>query len=504
MKNNIGIVGIGQAGGNIGYLLEQKGFDVIYINSSKGDLDTINTDNSKKYHIQNGLGCAKDRLSAKNLIKEDYKNILDKIQNKFSNKVFIYLIFSTGGGTGSGSSPILAKFLLEHLAKNVGVITILPSEKDTLQAHINSFECFQEISKLENIGGSFVIDNNTEKNILVINERFASLFNKIFDYKKYETKKGNIDEAEILKLLNTKGMIVLGKCKKEESTQKLINNIKNGIFATLENDSKIKYLGIFNSIKFDTDIFKREIGTYIDKFENVSSEGTLAILSGLTLPFTRILKMRDKIQNEKEIIERFSKEENPLEDLDLEFLNGVKTEEKKEILSNYVGFGGLSQIFEKEENIKSTFVQKKATELREMLTEEEYEKARASTLNAHYTPDEIIKNMYSAILKFGFKDGVKILEPSCGTGNFIGHLPEELKNSKMVGVEIDSITGRIAKQLYPQANIKINGFEKEKFLENSFDLVVGNVPFGEYSIYDKKYNKNNYVIHDYFIKKVYN
>lgn len=330
MKEKLGIVAIGQAGGNIGHLLEQKGFEIIYINSSKGDLDTINADNSKKYHIKDGLGCAKDRLTAKNLIRQDYKNILEKIQDKFSDKLFIYLIFSTGGGTGSGSSPILAKFLLEHLEKNVGLITILPSEKDTLQAHINAFECFQEISKLEKLGGTFVIDNNTEKNILCINERFVSLFNKIFDYKKYETIKGNIDEAEILKLLNTKGMISLGKCKKEESTSKLINNIKNGIFAPLENDSKIKYLGLFNSIRFENELFKKEIGTYIDKFENASNEETLAILSGLTLPFTRILEMRDKIQKEKDIITRFSDEENPLDNIELDFLNN-KTEKKEEI-----------------------------------------------------------------------------------------------------------------------------------------------------------------------------
>lgn len=328
MKNDIGIVAIGQAGGNIGHLLEQKGFDTIYINSSKGDLYTINTDNSKKYHIKNGLGCAKDRLAAKNLIKEDYKKILDKISEKMEDKKLIYLIFSTGGGTGSGSSPILAKFLLEHLEKNVGLITILPSEKDTLQAHINAFECFQEISKIENLGSTFVIDNNSNASILSINERFVYLFNKIFDYKKYETIKGNIDEAEILKLLNTKGMSIIGTCKKEQKTKDLINSLKNGVFAPLENDSKIRYLGLFNSIKFDNDLFKKEIGTYIDKFENISNDNALAIVSGLTLPFTRVLEMRDKIHKEKDVITRFAEQENPLENLGLEFLDNVKAEEK--------------------------------------------------------------------------------------------------------------------------------------------------------------------------------
>lgn len=176
-------------------------------------------------------------------------------------------------------------------------------------------------------------------------------------------------------------------------------------------------------------------------------------------------------------------------------------QEEKEILANYVGWGGLPQVFESPENIKSPFIKEKAIELKELLTDKDYEMARASTLNAHYTPNEIINEMYSAIKNFGYKNSIKILEPSCGIGNFIGNLPTELLNSKVTGIELDSITGRIASKLYPNAKIKINGFEKELLQENSFDLVVGNVPFGEYSIYDKTYNKNNYLVHDYFINK---
>ncbi|WP_250277603.1 DUF4314 domain-containing protein [[Clostridium] colinum] len=179
----------------------------------------------------------------------------------------------------------------------------------------------------------------------------------------------------------------------------------------------------------------------------------------------------------------------------------VARAEEKEILANYVGFGGLPQVFENIDNIKSPFIKEKAIEIKELLTDKEYEMARASTLNAHYTSKEIIDCIYDAIKNFGYDSNIKILEPSCGIGNFIGNLPENLKNSNITGVELDSITGRIAKQLYPNAKIKINGFEKEYFNKNSFDLVVDNVPFGDYSIYDKEYNKNNYLIHDYFINK---
>ena len=175
--------------------------------------------------------------------------------------------------------------------------------------------------------------------------------------------------------------------------------------------------------------------------------------------------------------------------------------EEKEILSNYVGWGGLPQIFEDINTMSNISLKDKAIELKELLTEKEYEMARASTLNAHYTPNEIINEMYNAIKGFGYDSDIKILEPSCGTGNFIGNVPTEFLNSKITGIELDSITGRIAKQLYPNAKIKINGFENEYFNKNSFDLIVGNVPFGDYGIYDKEYNKNNYLIHDYFINK---
>lgn len=200
----------------------------------------------------------------------------------------------------------------------------------------------------------------------------------------------------------------------------------------------------------------------------------------------------DKIQANIEAIKTLLK---------IESENRIAKSEEKEILSNYVGWGGLPQVFENIEDIRSGSIREKAKELKELLTEEEYISARSSTLNAHYTPNEIIKSMYEAVKNFGYNGKINILEPSCATGNFIGNIPNELKDSRITGVELDSVSGRIAKQLYPLANIKIKGFEKEFFRENSFDLVIGNVPFGDYSIYDKKYNKNNYLIHDYFINK---
>lgn len=138
--------------------------------------------------------------------------------------------------------------------------------------------------------------------------------------------------------------------------------------------------------------------------------------------------------------------------------------------------------------------------LKELLTDSEYESARKSTLNAHYTSPVVINAIYDALSYVGFNGG-RILEPAMGTGNFFGLLPDSISNSELHGVELDSITGRIAKQLYPDADINVCGFENTKFPDNHFDLVIGNVPFGSYHVNDRRYNKENFFIHDYFIAK---
>ena len=176
----------------------------------------------------------------------------------------------------------------------------------------------------------------------------------------------------------------------------------------------------------------------------------------------------------------------------------LATSEEQEVLSRYVGWGGISQAFD-ENNSDWT---KEYTELKGLLTEEEYNAARGSTLNAHYTSPMVIRSMYETLERMGFSKG-NILEPSCGTGNFFGVLPESMERSKLYGVELDSITGRIAKQLYQKADIKIDGYERTKYPDNFFDVAVGNVPFGSYSVVDgeHKYNQENFRIHDYFFAK---
>ena len=169
---------------------------------------------------------------------------------------------------------------------------------------------------------------------------------------------------------------------------------------------------------------------------------------------------------------------------------------EQEVLSRYVGWGGCADAFdEAKENWSSEYA-----ELKGLLTEEEYESARASVLNAHYTSPIVIKAIYKAIENMGFRTG-NILEPSCGIGNFFGLLPESMAGSKLYGIELDGITGRIAKQLYQSANIAIQGYEETALPDSFFDVAIGNVPFGDYGVADKRYDKNHFLIHDYFFAK---
>ena len=172
------------------------------------------------------------------------------------------------------------------------------------------------------------------------------------------------------------------------------------------------------------------------------------------------------------------------------------TNEEQEVLSKYVGWGGLADAFDE---TKSAWA-KEYAELKTLLSEEEYISARESTLNAHYTSPVIIQGIYRTLQRMGFTKG-NLLEPSMGIGNFFGMLPETMRESHLYGVELDSLTGRIARLLYPKANITVDGYEKTTFPNDFFDAAVGNVPFGQYKVADKKYDKYNFLIHDYFFGK---
>ena len=180
----------------------------------------------------------------------------------------------------------------------------------------------------------------------------------------------------------------------------------------------------------------------------------------------------------------------------IEAENRLATPEEQEILSRYVGWGSMPQAFDPDNDKWA----KEFAELKELLTPEEYKSARTTTLNAHYTSPQVIRAIYQAVEKMNFQPG-NVLEPSMGVGNFFGMIPDSLSDAKLYGVELDSLTGRMARQLYQRADITVDGFENTSFPDDFFDLAVGNVPFGEYKVQDKRYDRQNLLIHDYFFVK---
>ena len=200
------------------------------------------------------------------------------------------------------------------------------------------------------------------------------------------------------------------------------------------------------------------------------------------------LSPSERLNNNFEAISMLSRIESGELDLDIT---------AQEVLAKYVGWGGLSDVFD--ESKDGQWKETRAF-LKENLSSSEYEAARESTLTSFYTPKTVIDGIYKTLSGMGFKQG-NILEPSMGIGNFIGNLPDEMNKSKFYGVELDSVSGRIGKLLYPESDIQIKGLEETSFSNNFFDAVIGNVPFGEYKVNDREYNKNNFLIHDYFFAK---
>lgn len=196
----------------------------------------------------------------------------------------------------------------------------------------------------------------------------------------------------------------------------------------------------------------------------------------------------ERLNNNLEAISMLKRIEKGERDLDIT---------AQETLAKYVGWGGLVDVFDESKDYQ--WKEARAF-LKENLSSSEYEAAKESTLTAFYTPKIVIDGVYSTLSEMGFKNG-NILEPSMGIGNFIGNLPDEMSKSKFYGVELDSVSGRIAKLLYPESDVQVKGFEETSFSNNFFDVAIGNVPFGEFKVNDREYNSNNFLIHDYFFAK---
>lgn len=329
MKNKIGFIAVGQAGGNIGALFEKNGYPVLYLNTSEEDLATLK-DAKYKHHIAGGEGCNKDRYKAKQLVINDFDVISRKIEDSL-NCEFIYVVFASGGGTGSGAAPMLADLLVGQYAeldKNVGVgiITILPALNESIKANINCYECLSEISEIEGLGSQIILDNEKLEK-MALNHKFVKTFCSFLDIPaKHKSERGNIDKAELIETIRARGMMQITEIPAQESK---VSNITasfrdNNGYAAFEDDGMIRYITISTAGNVDIDQLQKDIGTPIDIFRTYNSSSTICCLSGLSFPKKRLNLVYDKINDNKERITNVLNEsKNEMKSID--FLSGITT-----------------------------------------------------------------------------------------------------------------------------------------------------------------------------------
>lgn len=307
MRDRIGFIAIGQAGGNIGKLMEERGFGVLYLNTSEEDLQTLK--NVKfTYHIAGGEGCNKDRNKAKQLVIDDFDNISREIYAKL-NVPMVYVIFSSGGGTGSGCGPMLVDLLSGEAGtegnpiESVGAVTILPDKTESVRAHINAYECFQELTGIENIAGSIIIDNARGEK-LNLNRQFAKVFCDFIDIPRlYHDERGNIDRAEIKETLKAKGMTVLAELPSNNATTaSLLDKLKKSIFAPIEPDRVIKYIALSGAGTIDIGEMSKDIGIPVDVYRTYNEKMAVCCLSGLNYPVARLEEIYKKATEHQETI----------------------------------------------------------------------------------------------------------------------------------------------------------------------------------------------------------
>ncbi|HBM5479212.1 TPA: DEAD/DEAH box helicase family protein [Enterococcus faecium] len=292
----------------------------------------------------------------------------------------------------------------------------------------------------------------------------------------------------------------------EDSTG-LMNGFITGSETILFNDYKNLDLEVYKSSEKEKQFIDKEELVEQISFEDIDNNNEEEVKKDKKTDRENIEGISEvslenyKIINEEENLPPSQRLKNNIEAINvlkaLEKENRSARKDEQEILAKYIGWGGLSDVFDEEKEGQWLDAR---NFLKENLTGEEYNRARESTLTAFYTPKVVIDSIYESLSNLGFEKG-NILEPSAGTGRFIGNLPEEMKESNFYGVELDRISGQIAKELYPNANIQIKGFEETNFSNNLFDVAIGNIPFGEFKVADREYERNNFLIHDYFFAK---
>lgn len=295
---DIGFIGVGQAGGNIVQLFEQEGYPAMYINTSKEDLNTLK-DSKYVYHITNGEGANKDRDKAKKLVIDDYDNIAAMV-DKVMDCEILFVVFSSGGGTGSGTGPMLIDLMLDENRK-VGAVTILPTSDESIKTKYNSYECFRGLLSLDKMASLFILDNS-KADKFYINNRFVQMFdNYVHIPDNYSSQRGNIDDAEIKETLLTHGMSCIYSAGNTNMAA-LAKSIFSDIYATIEGD-KVKYIALAadESISSFEELHKA-VGVPYDEFRTYTDNDCILMLAGLNYPLSRLDEIHNDVLSGKDII----------------------------------------------------------------------------------------------------------------------------------------------------------------------------------------------------------
>lgn len=328
LRDDIRFLCVGAAGGNIGQMMEKKGFKAYYINLAKQDLDLISSPN--KLHIPGGEGASKQRDKAKKILSESIDKVMNVLEQQITER-YIFVTYSLAGGTGSGLGAFLASVLADNPNKKVGLVVILPAMNESLQARINAYEALSEIVSLKNeLCSILILDNNQREDKFLINRSFANLFDSFINVGKFSSIRGVIDIAEQKALLETSGVAMIHKVS--SGKENLLSVINTGIYVPLEPNKRVKYIGLSQpdtketiAISDVTDV----IGNPIDTFCGYGNEDTVLYLAGLSFPKTFIEKLASSIKAEQDRVQKVMEDDDLCMDSNINFL-ATKPVEKKE------------------------------------------------------------------------------------------------------------------------------------------------------------------------------
>ncbi len=365
-------------------------------------------------------------------------------------------------------------------------------EIENVNEEISEPEKFEEKSEVEKVDDVSEVPTENQQKIESVNE-------EIIEPEKFE-EKSEVEKVDDVSEVQTEILPDIENVGSESDESKFVEENKNTDTSTIIDVESIEETEK-NNIDYNFEEMEEEPEINFEDIKNSNQTTKVEESEEIETP-----DLQTTIAEDMAVIRGDSREKNVFRKnvVAIRTLQHIESEarsatpEEVEVLKEYAGFGGIPKAFDK----KDLSWDREAWLLQSILTEKEYNAARGSTLNAHYTSGEIVKSMYEGLKNLGFSKGT-ILEPSMGVGGFFGNMPEEMRDeSHLYGVELDSITGRIAKAIYPDAEINVKGFEDTKYLNDSFDIAVGNVPFGNYHVNDNGYNKYRFLIHDYFIAKM--